>query len=254
MPQISRIGHFKGEIKDFGVTTTRKAGLPQFVVTLLATELYDEVTETWDNWAEYEETIIGYFVLVTLDPNSREVIKCLNYDQVMEAVGWDGETYSSLAAMDLKGKRVQFQVMEDSYDGKITLKANWLNAEEAEIGLRKLTGKDLTALDAQFGTVSSKKKKAVAAPAKAKKAPKPKPPKVAEKAKLEVATQPCDAETAYTACVDANAALPAPVPQEVLDDYWLAQTTKIAADTDSVTDDEYGQIRHAVLNDLQIPF
>lgn len=254
MPAIDRIGLFRGEIKDFGVTLTSKAKLPQFITTLLATELYNEATEEWDGW-QYDQTITGYFVLVTTDQHGN-VIKCFPYDDVMSAVDWDGETYSGLASMDLKGKRVQFRVAEDTYDGDTRLKVMQIAAENAEVGLRKLSGKDLTDIDAKFG-IASVKPKTAATPKKktAASQPKaaPKPPKAAApKAGKPVET--CTEQEAYQACLDANDALTKPVPSEIMDDYWVTAVTEIAADTDNVTDEEWAKIRKATLESIEIPF
>lgn len=254
MPQVDRSGLFRGEIRDYGVALTSKAKLPQFIATVLTDELYNEATEKFEEW-NYGQTITGYFVLVTLD-NNGNVVKCFPYDDVMNAVGWDGETYSGLASMDLKGKRVQFRVGEDTYDGNTRLKVMQIAAEDAEIGLRKLSGKDLTDIDAKFG-IASVKPKTAATPKKKAAAPKskaaPKPPKAAApKAGKPVET--CTEQEAYDACRDANDALKKSVPGEVMDDYWVMAVTEIAADTDNVTDEEWAKIRKATLESIEIPF
>ena len=264
MPQIDRVGLFRGKITDFAVSVTRQKELPQLVVTFAATELFNESEDTWEDWAEYGQTAIGYFVLVTKDANGN-VVKCLNYDQIMEAVGWDGETYSGLAAMDLKDKVVQFKVIEDTYKDTKSLKVNWIAGSDADIGLRKLSGKDLTALDAGFGVATTKKTSTPAtAPkkdTKKKKAAAPKPPKAPKKdAPAEEPTpdvESCTQDEAYQKCVTANDGLKKPVPGDILDDYWLAQIGEIAADGENVTDEEWPKIREAVLKDLgvdDIPF
>ena len=254
MPAIDRIGLFKGKIKDYGVTLTSKAKLPQFIATVLADELYNEATEIWDAW-EYGQTMTGYHVLATLDSNGIP-IKCFPRDEVMDATGWDGETYSGLASMDLKDKRVQFRVGEDTYEGITRLKIMQIAAEDAEIGLRKLTGKDLTDLDAKFGIASTKPKTAAtpkkkAAASKSRTAPKP-PKAAAPKAGKPV--ESCTEQEAYQACLDANDALTKPVPSEIMDDYWVTAVTEIAADTDNVTDEEWAKIRKATLESIEIPF
>ena len=266
MSTIDRIGHFKGIITDFAVTKTNQKKLPQLVVNLLATALYDEVNEVWDDWTEYGDTITGYLCLVTLDDNGN-VVKCFAYDNVMEAVGWDGVAYSGLAAMDLKGKTVQFHVQEDTYKDVVNYKVNSLTAENAEVGLRKLDQKDLVDLDAAFGVAANKPKtaakpKATAPKTKAtastsgKKRTPPKPPAEEPATTNEVAPlAPCTVDEAYEACINANASQEAPVPDEILDDYWTANMTRIAADLNNVTDEEYPQIRDATLNDIGvIPF
>lgn len=263
MPAIDRIGTFKGVIKDFGVTKTRKKELPQFVVTLLATHLYNEATEEWDDWTEYDQTADGYFVLVTLNEQGIPV-KCLNYNQVMEATGWDGVSFSSLAAMDLKDHPVQFRVQEDTYEGTTTLKVNWIAGIEAEVGLRKLTGDDLLALDATFSIPGNKPAAAPAKPKTGKKPGKKAPPKAPEtkaapkppkRAKpTEETPAPCTEEEAYRAVHAANVALDKPVPDEIRDDYWVTSVEKFAADPDNVTPEEWAVIRDKTLEKISIPF
>jgi len=251
MPPIEQAGRFRAKIKDFGISLTSKAKLPQFVATFLATDLYNDATEEWDSWAEFEpHTIIGYHVLVTLNERG-EVVKCFAYDNIMEAVGWDGETYSGLAAMDLKDKDVQILVIEDTYEGKLRFKVQSIAAIGADIGLRKLSGKDLIDIDAKFGTAPTAAKKPTAAkpgkrPPKAPKAPKPPETPTGES---------CTQDDAYQACIEANEKLEEKaVPAEVLDDYWTANTTKIAADVKAITGEEWAKIRDATLDDIDIPF
>lgn len=277
MPAIDRIGLFKGLIKDHGVTKTRKKELPQFIVTLLATHMYNEATEEWNKW-DYEQTADGYFVLVTLDKHGN-VVKCLNYNQVMEATGWDGVTFSSLATMDLKNHPVQFRVQEDIYEGNTSLKVNWIAGVDAEVGLRKLTGKDLTDLDAKFGIPSDKPAATPAKPKTGKKTPRPKlgkpepkpaeaeikaaltPPKPPVKKatpkppeKEESAAETCTEEEAYATIHAANAALDKPAPDEVRDDWWWSGVQEVAADEDNVTDTEWPMIRDKTLEKINIPF
>jgi len=251
MNKIDRVGLFKGEIKDFAVSQTRQAKLPQLVLTLLATEMYNEADGTWEPWSEYEQTIVGYFVLVSLDANGR-VNKCLNYDQVTLATGWDGESYAGLSAMDLKGKTVQFRVQEDTYNNQTSLKVNWIDAEDAQVGLRKLSNKELSDLDAKFAVAIPKPK-----PAAAKKAPAKAAPKPPAKAKVEApkaSAESCTEDVAYQACVEKNESLEKPVPQEVLDDYWVTNVQEIVKDSENVTGEEWVKVRNAVIENLEIPF
>ncbi len=265
MPPVDRAGTFRGVIQDFGVSVTNKAKLPQAVITFLATEFYDVAKDSWEDWKEYDQTITGYFVLVTLDA-SGQVVQCWAYDALIEAVGWDGETYSSLAAMDLKGKSVQFRVAEDEYEGKVTLKVNWIASLDAEIGLRKLSGKDLTDLDAKFGVASTKPKTAAKPPKAGKKKKSgtrtqtpPKPPAASDEAEAAPPEEPavvesCTEEEAYNHCVAVNEKLDKPVPDHVLDDYWLSATEATAADPENVTNEEWAKVRLVVLQDCNIPF
>lgn len=294
MAQVDRHGLFKGLIRDHAVSLTNKKKLPQFVCTLLATEWWDEVNETWMPWIDYQQAITGYFVLVHFDENG-QVVRCLNYDQVMKATGWDGASFTGLATSDLKDHPVQFRVALDVFDGRTNLKVNWIDNVDAEIGLRKLSTDDLSKLDQQYGLSAPKPKPAgaptpapvpapaavptaappleqemdkLAAPAtapKKKTPPKisaPKPPKISapkppESETPTVDTPPatCSMDDAWAACEAANEGLgQTAVPDEVLEDYWQSQAVKIAEDTENITQEEWAKIRDAVLDDLGIPF
>lgn len=264
MPTVDRPGLYRGPILDHALGCTSKAELPQFVATLQAMEVYNDVTETWDDW-NYSQTIISYSVLATLDKNDKP-ITCFPRDYVMDATGWDGVTYAGLAAMNVKGRIIQFRVGEDTYDGNIKMKVMKIAAEDADIGLRKLSKNEVADLDAKFGiaptstkpkTAATPKKKAASAPKPAApKPPKASPPKIEKPAEATESVEPCTEEVAYQACLDANAALAKPVPGRIMDDYWAANVQEIAADPtqDNVTDEEWAKVRNATLKDIDIPF
>ena len=257
MPPVETEGLYQANIKDHAVTTTRKNELPQFVGTFLVKTKYNDATEEWEDWSAYELTITGYFVLMTLNEQGLPK-KCLNYDQVVEATGWDGETFASLHAMDLKDVGGQIRVASEEYNGKTSLKVKWIAGENAEIGLRKLDSKELSKLDAKFGLQANKAAspenvKKRSQPAKAKPA-LPAAPKPAAQAPATEKVEPCNEDVAYQACLTANEALEKSVPSEILDDYWTGSRDEIAKDPTAITDLEYGQIRNAVLEKLNIPF
>lgn len=282
MPSITEEGYYRGVIIDHGVNTTRVQGLPQFVVTVMATAQHNAADDTWDGtYQEYQLTLSGYFVLVSKNKQD-EIVKCLSYEQIMEATGWDGETYAGLAAMDLRGTEVQIQAQNETFEGKTTLRMKWISAVGASIGLSKITGQDLTDLDAAFGGMATPKKKTPAKPKpratkKASPAPKPsvmeppakskpsvpKPPVAESPAPIpsEVVEEqpdadltPCTDWEAYEACKKANEACDNPVPEENLLDYWASNTLKYAANPDAVKDTEWPAIRNATLMDINIPF
>lgn len=267
MPAIDRPGIYKGTVTDFAVSVTSKQKLPQLVLTLQATELYDAKDEVWESWVDYDHVITAYLVLVTLN-ESGVPAKCFSYDSVVEAVDWDGETFSGLAAMNLKGKVVQFNVVENEYPkGTIQMKVNSIAAEDASIGLKKLDAADLAVLDATFHVSSGKKPKA----AKPKKAPKATKapaaaPKTAPSAPKGVAqvtmpserlVEPCTETEAYEACTAAASAVTGDaIPKEIVDDYWVKAVTNpaIVKDQENITPMEYGAVKNEVLDDIRIPF
>lgn len=270
MAAIDRPGLFKGVIRDHGVTITSKAKLPQFVVTLAAMELWDEVNEVWVAWAEFGQVITGYFVLMFLDENGQPA-RCLNYEQVMKATGWDGVSFAGLSAMNLKEHLVQFRTQPDTYDGNTRLKVVWIDAVDAEVGLRKLSADDLKRLDTQFFGTTAPKAKPVSAPAPAPAAAKPLSEKPAAKAPPKISVPKpevplvkdappatCTMEEGYAACMAVNKELgEKAVPEEVLDDFWRSRALEVLEDVDEVeniTEEGWAQIRDRVNEDLGIPF
>lgn len=270
---LEQVGTFKGVIKDYAVSETNQQKLPQLVATILATDWYNEKEDQWDNWREFEDQILtAYLILVHIDPSTGEVKKCFTYEQVMDATGWDGETYSGLAALDLQDRPIQFRVIQAEYKGQTRFKVNRVADVDAELGLRKLSDKDLAVMDSKFAVASTKPPATTATPKGAKKstvkatakagaqqasAPKAAPkaaPTTKEAMAPERPVEPCNQDDAWVACIEANKALDKPVPTEVLTDYWESNRDEIAADPTCPTDLEHGQIKNAVLNDLSIPF
>jgi len=81
---------------------------------------------------------------------------------------------------------------------------------------------------------------------------KPEPPAAATA--TEAVLDPCTEDEAYTACVETNEKMAKPVPDEVLDDYWMTAVGEIAKDDKNITNEEHAQIRAAVMVSLNIPF
>lgn len=249
---IDRAGLWLAKIRDFAVSTTSKQKLPQFVVDFQITHKYNDETEQWDDWTQYDETYtaLGYFVLVH-ENAAGEIVKCFTYDHLIDALGWDGESYASLATGNWKGKVVQIRTLEDEYNGQIRYKVQYIAAEGAEVGLRKLSADAVAALDAKFSVAGRTKAKPAKAPAK--KAKPKTAPKVTPKAEKPVAA--CTEDEAYGACVAANGALGEKAsPDEIVNDYWIGAIQEIAKDTDAVTPEEWAKIRDDVLVKIDIPF
>ncbi len=278
MPPLETEARYQGLIKEHGVGKDSKKCIPQIVATLLVTHVFNDITEEWDDWSEYGLTIGAFSVLTTLNEQGVP-IKCLNYDQVMEATGWDGVAYAGLAAMDLKNHPIQFRVQQDKYEDKngVTIekmKVNWLTSVDGDMGLRKVTGDKLADLDAAFG-IAGNKPAATAAKPKARAKPKAKPKTTPKPAETETKTAPkpparkaapkppvkaeeereiCTEEEAYNAVHAYNAAMSEPVPDEIRDDYWTSAVDEVAADADSVDIGEWPVIRDKTIEKLDIPF
>ena len=130
MALIDRIGRYRG-VPTQGIMGESSGGFPQFVVTFLATEMYDETTNTWIDWSPYQQTMTAYLILF----NASKAL--LNYEQVMKAFGWDGVNLNALQSDDFGDLVVQFAVKENVYTppgasvAKISLRIDWIDHVDA---------------------------------------------------------------------------------------------------------------------------
>lgn len=182
---IDREATFRGRLLEWAVNTTAN-GFPQFVVKLLALEMWDENADFgeepgWVSWEEYQQEITAFLVL--FDRNNKP---CLNYQQVQTAFGWDGTSFAALDSGDWSNTVLQFRVEESEYQGQTRMKVTWVDAQDAVPGktIKRLDTKDLKDLDAKFKT-------ALGATPKPKKADKPaSPPKPASLPKPAAKPEP----------------------------------------------------------------
>jgi hypothetical protein len=160
MQVIDRAGTFRGFIVEHGVSETPK-GYPQFVGVLKATEFYDETGELTGNgepgyidWAPYDQSITSYLVLYTKGADGQWA-ELRNAEQIKKALGWDGLTFESLAAGKYDEKTILFRVEEHEYNGKTSLKVNWIDAADANPTktLAKYDAGKLAGLTAKMGSV-----------------------------------------------------------------------------------------------------
>jgi hypothetical protein len=173
MADLDRVGVFRGDVVELAVGVTSKAGLPQAIVRLKATERYVEdptemahfkLTEpSWVDWSGYGQETVGYFVLINTDGREN-----FNFAALQRAVGWDGASFAGLAAIPA-GKNVLFRMEENTYEGNTTIRPNSIDSADADIhvGLRKMDADGLRNLDAKFAsTLAAGKKTAPVAAAK----------------------------------------------------------------------------------------
>lgn len=173
MSQIDRAGTFRGHLTSQAIGLS-KNGHVQLEVSVVATELYDQETQQWLDWSQYEETELhGYLYLVS---NKNEPYKTA--EQLKKALGWSGADFSELDETDYSGIAIQFRVQMDTYEGKISPKIAWVDHADAEPGssIKKLDKAEIKALDAKF----AKALKMLSGGAKPKSVPagKPTAPKV----------------------------------------------------------------------------
>ena len=165
---MKALGNFRGTIVDAGVSCTT-GGFPQLVAKVHADQMYDEEAKEWVDWDEFDWTpaeaidrsIVSYNVLFGKKGCT------LSGDQVKKITGWEGDSFSTLAAMDLAGTKIQWRNEEDTYDGKTKVQVSWIDTFDAEPGgtVRKLDDKGIKDLDAKFKEFLDNTAKPESAPA-----------------------------------------------------------------------------------------
>jgi hypothetical protein len=166
---VDRIGTFRAVVVENGVGETRKAGYPQFLVNAKLLELWDEETETWVPWKEYEQDVDCRLCLFGMVGKKKEFGTTLTYDQVCKVFDWDGVDLVELAN-DKTGIKFQVRIDDNDpdYADKTPFQVGWVDLYDAEPGrkIAKLNVEELKNLNAKFAMILKKKGK-TAAPTKA---------------------------------------------------------------------------------------
>jgi hypothetical protein len=171
MNPIDRPGAFRGIPQEWGVGET-KNGYPQFVARIKATEYFDAdgtvggKAGEWIDWSEYDQEIIGYFVLYTKDAKSGQWKELLNAQQIKKAFGWSGASFTALSNGNYSDKKVLIRVDPNEYNGNTTLQVSWIDVEDASPNreMAKYDASKLSALDQKFAGVMVPAPTPVAAP------------------------------------------------------------------------------------------
>jgi hypothetical protein len=148
---MKETGTFRGAITAHGVNLTEKSQLPQWCMTIQATEKYDFEKNEWMDYTFCQDnTLSGYFCLFT-----KEGKPTFHIGDIMATVEWDGTSLSGLNDMDLVGSGVQFNVEDHIWEGQSKLqitKVQPFEATPSKGGVRKMSEADAKALDAHFAT------------------------------------------------------------------------------------------------------
>ena len=149
MSQVDRTGTFRFQAVDAGVSLSVN-DYPQWVAQLQAVEYYDEETEQWIDWSQYEEReITCYLVLFGSDGNPT-----LNAKQLQKALGWSGASFEELEYEHIADVVFQGRTEERTYQDSTNIRVTWVDAYDAEPGrvLQKLDTDQVKALNARFAS------------------------------------------------------------------------------------------------------
>lgn len=215
---VDRSGVFKVISTEHGLGQTRKAGYPQYNVQTEVTAHYDDDTEQWVDYTEYEMEIGVRQCLFGMvgKQGTKELGTTLSYDQVCKVFKWDGADLQVLADIE---PGVEFQVTlkdnDPEYADKNPFQVDWIDDFDADPKqkIAKCTKEEITGLNAKYAALL-KKKATPAAPKTAKKAVKKTvkkaAPKVPEVGVITKKKKPA---------VPPPVAAPAPTPTSQVDQY-----------------------------------
>lgn len=207
MIPIDRPGAFRGLPLEWVVNTSRN-GYPQFVVRLQATEHYDEESQTWMPWVQYDMEITAYLILFY--EKGGKMVPCFQHENCERAFGWaEPFAFSALHDGDWSNTTILFRVEDSEYQGTHKLKVVSIDAHNGDPlrgggNIQPLEPGKLAALDAdpRYKRTSSKappKRVAPGFPTPPPKAAAPDPTPVSGAAETSAtAAPPAEAEPGTT--------------------------------------------------------
>ena len=131
MPMPETEASYRGVVSE--AVLSEKNGRPQLVLTLqcegmFARESEDSQEEKWCDLPDsFGWTATAYLFPMTKTGELNEV--CIN--QLKEAFDWKGQTSLGDLPDFVMGRPVQFDLREETYNGKTSLKVAWIRAYDA---------------------------------------------------------------------------------------------------------------------------
>ncbi len=253
---ISQAGDYRGVITDGGLGES-KNGLPQEVLSLKATEVYDDESQEWLPADSESNEIMAYLVL--FDKKDNPIFHC---DALKKVTGWDGASFVTLSELNLADVPIQFHVEENTYQENTTLQVANIREYDAEPGrsVRKLDKEGVSALQAKYASVLSSTKapaKPTSAPAKGKTTakgkgkPAPTVPKTTTRPTTTAPVGKCTADEAWDACASLKKK---DVTDEKLSEIWQVEVGKVLTaekiDEADVTPEQWFGIKEAILGQI----
>jgi hypothetical protein len=146
MNRLDRTGVFKARPVAMGLQNAKESNAIAVWIEFQVTA--QQEGDAWTDWGGYEDqSIVGYFYIVKKDGsvNTRVV------ENLAEVIDWDGnpETIGG----DPPDIPVQITVAEDTYNGKTSLKVQWLNPVDYQGSIVSATPEQVKQISAQFGSL-----------------------------------------------------------------------------------------------------
>lgn len=147
MANLDREGRFKAIITERQVAETGDNKLCTFQARYaVQQELVDGV---WYDISEEKREISGYHYMEKKDGS----VNTNTIDKLKDALGWDGADVDALdSGLDLSEKLVKITCEFEEYNGNTRLKVKWLDNENAEPAMKKVSEAEKKAIASRFGS------------------------------------------------------------------------------------------------------
>jgi hypothetical protein len=146
MKRLDREGVFRARPVDMGLKPSTDTKSVAVWIEFQITAQQDG--SEWTDWSGYEDhSIVGYFYIVKKDGAVNEATVA----NLVEVLDWDGDPDSIVGTPpDIP---VQITVANETYNGKTTLKVQWLNPADYQGGAKKATPEEVQQIKKQFGSL-----------------------------------------------------------------------------------------------------
>jgi hypothetical protein len=176
MKRLDREGVFKARLVGMGLKPSTETQSVAVWLEFQITAQQDGAE--WTDWTAYEDhSIVGYFYIVKKDGTVNEPVVA----NLVEVIDWNGDPDTIVG--DPPDIPVQITVGQETYNGKTTLKVQWLNPVDYQGGVKNATPEEVQQIKKQFGSLL----RAAAGAARKGKAPGKPLPKAEEKPSAAVA-------------------------------------------------------------------
>lgn len=167
-------GRYKAVPSSWTVRESKK-NLPEFACTFSITEINDPRDGLWYSVIDQGFEISWYANLIYNDRETgRPIPNKINVDQC-RLLGWSGASLADLNDGDWSAAEVQLSIGLEEYNGKSSMRVQYVNPIDYEPGFKKSAPQAVQALDAKFGTMLRALAPAASAKAPAKPADRPAP-------------------------------------------------------------------------------
>jgi hypothetical protein len=143
MSLLTKAGRYLASPEQWGIKT-EEGKCPQFGMTFLVNSSLDG-----EEQIEQGQRITGWWTLINTNGGANEI----TLKTMREALGWDGQSFSSLQGGDWTAMEVQIVVEPEEYKGKTTLKVRYMNPRDYAGGLKSADPQAVQSLDAKYGAV-----------------------------------------------------------------------------------------------------